>query len=275
LKRLIITLATGLTLAGSGAATATASAAQPLPTLKLALSGSRGIAVSGSAVSGAVNVVSTFTGKKGSHGPGGEAALFRLNPGVTAKQIVGAVKHNQDPNAVTRFGAIVFDAGAPGSTQVVLAAGHYLALNVSGNGPGGYVQFTVAQSPSPAALPPAKAIQTAIDFAFRGPTVLHDGTVVRTENRGYVVHMVTAFGVRNPAAGRRVMALLRAGKDGKAARLANHRFFDLAGPLSSGAVQQAVLHAKPGWYVEACFMDTQDGREHTRLGMERLIRVVK
>jgi hypothetical protein len=36
-----------------------------------------------------------------------------------------------------------------------------------------------------------------------------------------------------------------------------------------------VLHAKPGYYVEVCHMDTQDGREHTRLGMERLIRVVK
>ena len=40
-------------------------------------------------------------------------------------------------------------------------------------------------------------------------------------------------------------------------------------------MQQAVLNAKPGYYVEACFMDTQDGREHTQLGMERLIRVVK
>jgi hypothetical protein len=275
LKRLIITLATGLALTAGGAATATAAAARPLPTLKLALSGSRGIAVSGSAVSGAVNVVSTFSGRKGSHGPGGEAALFRLNPGVTARQIVGAVKHNQDPNAVTRFGAIVYDAGAPGSTQVVLTPGNYLALNVSGNGPGGYAQFTVSRSSSPAALPPARAVQAAIDFAFRGPKVLHDGTVVRTENRGYVVHMVIGFGVRNPATGRRVMALLRAGKDGKAERLSNQRSLNLAGPLSSGAVQQAVLHATPGWYVEACFMDTQDGREHTRLGMERLIRVVK
>ena len=36
-----------------------------------------------------------------------------------------------------------------------------------------------------------------------------------------------------------------------------------------------MLKAKPGYYVEACFMDTQDGREHTRLGMERLVKVVK
>ena len=32
--------------------------------------------------------------------------------------------------------------------------------------------------------------------------------------------------------------------------------------------------APSGYYVEACFMDTQDGREHTQLGMERLVQIV-
>jgi len=27
--------------------------------------------------------------------------------------------------------------------------------------------------------------------------------------------------------------------------------------------------------VQVCFMETQDGRDHTRLGMERIIRIVK
>jgi hypothetical protein len=40
-------------------------------------------------------------------------------------------------------------------------------------------------------------------------------------------------------------------------------------------MQQEVITAKPGVYVIACFMDTQDGREHTQLGMERMIKVVK
>jgi hypothetical protein len=71
------------------------------------------------------------------------------------------------------------------------------------------------------------------------------------------------------------MALLRAGKDGKAMKLASRHFLSLAGPISPGGIQQAVLNAKPGYYVEACFMDTQDGREHTQLGMMRLIRVIK
>jgi hypothetical protein len=39
--------------------------------------------------------------------------------------------------------------------------------------------------------------------------------------------------------------------------------------------QQTVPHAKPGYYVEACFMNTPPGLEHTRVGMERLIRVLK
>ena len=46
------------------------------------------------------------------------------------------------------------------------------------------------------------------------------------------------------------------------------------GPASPGGMQQQVLNAKPGLYVEACFMDTQDRREHTRLGMTRLVRIV-
>ena len=48
-----------------------------------------------------------------------------------------------------------------------------------------------------------------------------------------------------------------------------------AGPLSSGAFQQETITAKPGWYVQVCFMPTQDGRPHTRLGMERIIKIVK
>jgi hypothetical protein len=36
-----------------------------------------------------------------------------------------------------------------------------------------------------------------------------------------------------------------------------------------------VVTEKPGVYVLACFMNTQDGRVHTQLGMERTIRIVK
>jgi hypothetical protein len=249
-----------------------ATGASSLPTLNISVVGTHGISVSGSTVSGAVNVVSTYSGQGQ-----GAAGLVRLNPGATLQQAVAAVaSHHGDPNALTPYGALVFDASAPSTTQTVLTPGNYAALNLtSQSGPGGFATFTVTQSSAPAALPPARTTQTAIEFAFKGPSVLHDGTIVRSVNAGYLVHMITAFGVKNPAVGRQAMALLAAGKDGKAGKLANHSFFNLAGPLSPGGMQQAVLHAKPGYYVEACFMDTQDHREHTRLGMYRLVRVVK
>jgi hypothetical protein len=43
--------------------------------------------------------------------------------------------------------------------------------------------------------------------------------------------------------------------------------------LTHGAYQQQVVHVRPGYWVLACFMDTQDGREHTQLGMERVIHI--
>jgi hypothetical protein len=47
-----------------------------------------------------------------------------------------------------------------------------------------------------------------------------------------------------------------------------------AGPISWQAYQQQVLTIPPGTYVLACFMQTEDGRDHTMLGMERVIKVV-
>lgn len=264
-----------LALAGGASGAAGASS---LPTLNIALNGVTGVSVSGSEVSGAVNVVSTFTGKapSGPNSNGPTWGLVRLNPGVSVLQAAGAVESaHGDINALTPFGSLFADNSAGVPTQTVLTPGNYAALNITGNGNPGIATFTVTQSSSPAALPNAAATQTAIEFNFRGPTVLHEGTIVRAQNGGYLVHMIVGFGVKNAATGREVMALLRAGKDGKAQKLANRNFLNLAGPISPGGMQQAVLNAKPGYYVEACFMDTQDGREHTQLGMERLIRVVK
>ena len=99
--------------------------------------------------------------------------------------------------------------------------------------------------------------------------------MVRLENDGFLVHMDVPD--RRPRTRRslsRIIALLKAGKDHKAQKLATG-FADLIGPASPGGMQQEVLNAKPGYYVQACFMDTQDGREHTQLGMERLVRIAK
>ena len=256
-----------------------AGAASSLPTLNIALTGTTGVSVSGSTVSGAVNVSSTFSGKapSGPNSNGPTWGLVRLNPGVSIQQAVAAVaSHHGDPNALTGLASLFANNSAGVPTQTVLTPGNYAALNLTGNGNPGLAPFTVTQSSSPAALPKAAATQTAIEFGFRGPTLLHNGTVVRAQNAGYLVHMILGFGVKNPATGRKVMALLRAGKDRKAQKLGNPRqFLSLVGPISPGGMQQSVLHAKPGYYVEVCFMDTQDGREHAQVGMERLIRVVK
>jgi hypothetical protein len=278
-RRLSSLTATAAALAATGALVLAggASAATSLPTLKIALTGTKGVSVSGSEVSGAVNVVSTFSGKApgGPNSNGPTWGLVRLDPGVSMLQAVGAVgSHHGDINALTPYGSLFADNAAGVPTQTVLSPGNYIALNITGNGNPGLAPFTVTASSSPAALPKAAATQTAIEFNFRGPTVLHDGTIVRAQNGGYLVHMIIGIGVKNVATAHKVMTLLKAGKDGKAQRLASG-FLALAGPLSPGGMQQSVLNAKPGYYVEVCFMDTQDGREHTRLGMMRLIRVVK
>lgn len=279
-KRFTAVAAVAAAVAGTGALalTSVASAASSLPTLNIALKGTQGITISGSEVSGAVTVTSTFTG----HAPTGPNAnsptwgLVRLDPGVTvsqAFQVVGS--HGGDINALTPYGTLFADAGPPQVIQTVLTPGNYVALNITGNGTPGFTTFTVTQSASPAALPAAKATEMSIEFGFRGPSVLHDGTIVRAINGGFLVHMDELIGVRNATTGRKVIALLRAGQDQKARKLATNSFVNLIGPGSPGAMQQQVLQTKPGYYVEACFMDAQDGREHTQLGMERLVKVVK
>jgi len=263
-----VSAVTALALTGS------AGAAGSLPTTEIALHGATGISISGTPASGADAFTATFSGKlpKGSHGA--SFGIARLNPGVTFQQAAGAVaSHHGDLNALDPYAALIVSADAPGTIQTVLTPGSYVALNLSGNGNPGATSFTVGASSAPAALPKARTTQAAIEFGFKGPSVLHDGTIVRAENQGYLVHMISLAGVKSKAAGLKAMALLKAGKDNKAFKYLNNSFADLLGPGSPGAMQQEVLHVKPGYYIEACFMDTSDQREHTQVGMMRLVRV--
>jgi hypothetical protein len=257
-------------------ATVASAAGPPLPTLHIALKGTTGVTVSGSTISGAVNILSTFSGKAptGPNSNGPTLGLVRLRAGETIQDAFSAVGGNGDLNKLTPYGSLMVDASAPSLVQTVLAPGNYAALNITGNGLPGYAEFTVTQAPSPALLPPARATERSIEFGFRGPTVLHRGEVVRAENSGFLVHMIVLFGVKDAVTGRKVIALLRSGRDQQAEQLATNTFVNLLGPASPGALQQQVLRANFGYYVEACFMDTQDGREHTQLGMERLVQVV-
>jgi hypothetical protein len=244
-----------------------------LPTLTLALNG-KSVTVSGTLQSGAVNVVSTVTKEAQ-----GDPALIRLDPGVSLAQAKAAVKgHGGDFNALDPYGALVFfttvNKGASNSVQTSLQPGNYVALDANGKHKNLQATFTVTQAAHPASLPAPKATLQSIEFGFRGPGTLHDGDLVRFENSGFLVHMIIAIGVKNTATAAKVTKLLKAGKDNQAGNVASS-FLTFDGGLSPGQMQQQVLTAPPGIYVLACFMNTQDGREHTQLGMERTIRIVK
>jgi hypothetical protein len=248
-----------------------------MPVIDVTTDGSS-ISVDGNLTSGAVDVHTVATGQSG-------APIFvRLNDGVTADQLI-AFFHSKkigNPDNIAPYGAFVLDAGlGPGThdIQTILKPGDYVAIDSFGDSPADwpYTSFTIEESSSPSHLPAPDDWQKAIEFKFRGPATLHVGQVFRGTNLGWVVHMMGAFQVKNRAVGKEAIRLLRAGNDRAIEKLvgSDGNFIDFFGPLSHGAVQQFVLDAKPGWYVMACFMDTQDGREHTQLGMERLVHIVK
>ncbi|HEY1594059.1 MAG TPA: hypothetical protein VGF74_01585 [Thermoleophilaceae bacterium] len=281
-KRIAVIVA-GVAVAGAafpaltgGVAGAGSQASSSMPTLSLTLDG-RSLTVSGALQSGAVNVVTNVTGSRHT-----EPILFRLNPGVPASAFAQAgaavAAHKGDLNYLAPYGSIVFDI-APGtgtsSAQTILQPGNYIAIDLAAAGATPpHAAFTVTQAAQPATLPKPGATITAIDFAFHGARRLHDGELVRFQNSGFVMHQIQGIGVRNPAAAKRLTALLLAGDDRQAPKLGTS-FPEFAGPLSPGSYQQERIIEKPGTYVLACIMRTQDGREHTRLGMERTIRIVR
>jgi hypothetical protein len=253
-----------------------AAQAAALPTVSVAVTSSS-ISVSGPVQSGGVNVVTSDTGVK-------EAVVIfvALKPGATASEVIAFTesKHAKDPNNASRFGSIVFDgeaeAGAKTEAQTTLAPGQYVALLKAGEKPPvAHTTFTVSASSAPAALPAPAATVRSIDFAFRGPSVLHDGELVRFENEGFVVHMDFAIPTKSKKAAKQLVAALLGGKEKQVQKLFSGPPLGFAGPLSTGAYMQETITAKPGWYVQTCFMETQDGRDHARLGMERIIQIVK
>ncbi len=251
--------------------------AAALPTLNVSL-GKGSIAVSGSTAAGGVNVV--VTSAKGLKEPA--AILFRVDPGVSIAELEAVLnsKKAKDPNNANGLGTIAFDEeGVPGGTseaQTQLTPGTWVALDLEGEGgPKAKAVFTVAATPSPAALPAAAAVERTIEFGFRGPTTLHDGELVRFENEGFLVHMDIAFPVKNHKAALLAAHDLLIGKEKALEKLIAGPPMAFYGPIGHGGFQQETISAKPGWYVQVCFMDTQDGRSHNLLGMERPIQILK
>jgi hypothetical protein len=277
MKRLTLLLAVTASalLAVSGTIAGSATASSTLPTLSIAITPSSAT-VSGALESGAVNVLTSDTGVK-------EAAVivFLLKPGVSVAEAekFSKEKKSKDPNSSSKLGSIVFDTEVnpgPGSeAQTDLQPGQYIVLVGAGEGEAQLrTSFTVAAAKAPATLPTPQATIRSIEFGFTGPSTLHDGELVRFENEGFLVHMDIAIQVKNEKTAKQVVKLLLAGKEKQAGKLATGGI-TFAGPVSSGAFQQETITAKPGVYVQACFMDTQDGRSHTLLGMERIIHIVK
>ncbi len=263
-------LALAVPAASALAASRPQRAATALPVITVTMNG-KSISVSGALVSGGVKVVS-----KVSREPSGNPTFVRLDPGVTPAQLLKAAAG--DPNNIALIASIVFSPQANKGTswaEVSLKPGNYVAvdLNASQSNPP-VTTFTISRSSSPASLPKPKATLNSIEFAFRGAGTLHDGELVRFGNRGFLVHMMFAARGASKARAHQIAALLKAGKDGKAQRLADgsYGFF---GILTHNQSEQQIVRLRPGYWVIACFMDTQDGREHTTLGMERVIHIVK
>ncbi len=255
-----------------------AQAATTLPTVTATVSASS-TAVSGALQAGAVNIATTASGGKEP-----TLVLFLVKPGVSLAEFYAFLDSNKlaaDPNAAAKYGSLVFDVeagkGKPTEAQTILAPGQYVALNAEGEKPSVWPRssFAVAASASPAALPAAQATVKTIDFGFRGPSVLKVGQLVRFENEGYLVHMDIAFPVKSKKGAKLVMKGLATGREKGLGKFAAGPPVAFSGPISTGAFQQELITAKPGWYVQACFMPTQDGRPHTLIGMERVIKIVK
>ncbi|HUA73638.1 MAG TPA: hypothetical protein VL988_02680 [Solirubrobacteraceae bacterium] len=258
--------------------TSVAQAASTLPTISATVS-STSITVTGALQAGAVNVASTATGGKEP-----SVVLFQLKSGVSLAEFLAFLDSNKltkDPNSGAKYGTIVFDAeagkGKPTEAQTILAAGQYVALNAEGENSTKWprTSFAVATSTAPAALPAAQATEKTIDFGFRGPATLKVGELVRFENEGYLVHMNIAFPVKSKKAAKAVVKALQTGHEKGIEKLVAGPPVSFFGPISNGAFQEETIAAKPGWYVQACFMPTQDGRPHTLIGMERIIKIVK
>ncbi len=256
-------------------AAAASAQASTLPTLTLAVTPTT-ITVGGSTQSGAVNVVTSGTGVKEA-----TAILFLMKPGVTDAEVETVLKKGaKDPNNTAKYGSIVFDVEVPkhgsNETQTYLQPGSYFALEPGeGAGAKAHSFFTVTAASSPVALPTPEATIRSIEFGFRGPKVLHDGELVRFENEGFLVHMDIAIPVSSKRHAEDAVRYLLEGKEKALEKVITGEPIGFAGPLSHEAFQQETITAKPGWYVQACFMDTQDGRSHTLLGMERIIQIVK
>jgi hypothetical protein len=251
-------------------------AAAALPTLPISIAAGS-ITVSGTPESGAVDVVATAASSLKEP----SAVLVRLRPGVTIGELLAYLAQNLTgaPDTIAPYGSIVFNREvAPASStesETSLLPGTYLALDAEGEKSSrwSYASFEVLAASDPAQLPAPGAVERTKGVAFQGPRTLRRGELVRFENDGLLAHMDIAFRVRSRAAAEGLALDLRSGRVRAAEKLVSGVPANFAGALSRGGVQQERITAAPGWYVQACFLEA-GGQPNTRLGMERVIRIV-
>lgn len=261
------------TPAMAASAAAPASGSGGLPVMTVSMNG-KAISVGGTLKSGAERIVFKVTGE-----PAGAPTFVKLDPNVSVSRFFAVLPAAaQDPNNLYGIAQIVMSTEADKGTSSVylnLTPGTYVALDLAtaATTPPLTV-FTVWPSHHPAALPKPGATISTREFGFTGATKIYDGETVRWGNAGFLVHMIQGIEAPNLATAKKIAALLKAGNDNAAAALATGEY-GWVGALSHGQSFESVVAQKPGFWVIACFMDTQDGREHTTLGMEKVIQILK
>ena len=269
-------LGLGLLLAIAPGCLAGAAGAAPAPRLSISIAAGS-ITVSGTPGSGARNILTTAAPSLKEPA----AVLVRLRRGVTVGRLIAYLARNLtgSPDTISPYGSIVFNREATpgGSTEseTSLLPGTYVALNAEGEKSSlwSHVSFDIAAAGAPAPLPVPAAVERTRGFSFVGPVTLRRGELVRFENVGPGAHMDVAFRARSRAAAVTLAMDLRTGRDQAAEKLVSGAPANFAGALSRGGLQQETITAGPGWYVQACFLETA-GRPNTRLGMERVIRIL-
>ena len=266
----LLALAGGLLAAGSAQAST-------LPTLTLTLT-KTSITVGGATQSGAVNVVTT--GHAASRK--GRAILFLLKPGATVAEVETALKNGagKDPNKASKYGTIVFDEEAsPGKTneaQTYLQPGSVRCPRrrrrrraeaqraLHGDRLPHHPARCRRRRPRS-----ARSSSASVDRA-RGTTASSCALKTKASSCTWT-SCSPSRATRPPSRSSRICWPGR--KRGSKSSSPGNR--SAPGRFRMKPSSRTTITAKPGWYVQACFMETQDGRVHTRLGMERIIRIVK
>jgi hypothetical protein len=231
------------------------------------------VAIGGTLKSGAERIAFTVTGEAQ-----GGPALVRLDPGVSLGQLLAHFAAiGQDQNNLYGLAQLAMSTEADRGTSSVyvnLLPGTYIALDT--NAPSRtppFSVFTVTRAKHPVAMPKPGATISSHEFGFGGATKIKDGEIVRWDNAGFLVHMIVGAEAPDQTTANKIAADLLAGNDNAAQALAIG-FYGWDGALSHGESFESVIHQHPGFWVIACFMDTQDHREHTTLGMEKVIQIL-